>query len=839
MPGPKKKHQPNDRARAITGAQRRPHRRERTWGDGRVDACRALCGAQRVLVVLNAAPGWSVTRAHVSRGEATRRVSALASQAAVALVHIRIAGAMALENERLLGAARTAQEQQAATADVLQVIGASAADIAPVFDKILRSCQRLFASFQVSITLVDDDGMVHMNADLGGSAEFNGTVKNFYPRPLAGTMQGLAIAQRSPLHVPDVLGDLALPTAWRELAQRVGNFSVLVAPMLWDGRGIGAIVISRVPQRAFADKEIALLKTFADQAVIAIQNARLFNETKEALERQTATADVLKVIASSPSNVQPVFDAIASGSNRLIGGFSTAVFRIIDDAIHLAAFTPTTPAVDEVLKATFPRPLDQFLIFALVRDGHNAQIADTESATGIVSTTRDLARARGHRSMLFVPLNRNGVCVGMISVNRKNPGAFAAHHVQLLQTFADQAVIAIQSVRLFNETKEALEQQTATAEVLQVISNSVSDTQPVFDKILDSCQRLIACTDLCVMTIDEHSVVHLGSVRGEGGSQFAKFQPRRVEQTAIAEAMQARRVVSYPDTLHGKGVPEVICRMAAKIGNFSLIVAPIVWQGRGVGALFIARAILQGFTAKEMALLEMFADQAVIAIQNAALFNEAQNARAAAETANEAKSAFLATMSHETRTPMNAVIGMSGLLLDTALTDDQRDFASTIRDSGDALLTIINDILVFSKIEAGRMDIEAHPFDLRECVESARLLRFAAAARGQTHPGGRRQHHEPAHPRVAGRQVGHGGAGHRAAGAGVGGAQRAGEDAALRPCHPRHAHARHRRQHARRAHPRSRTHAAAGAVFLAGPPRGRRQPIHRLAGQAAAPEPVV
>jgi len=206
------------------------------------------------------------------------------------------------------------------------------------------------------------------------------------------------------------------------------------------------------------------------------------------LERQTATAEILKVIASSPSDVQPVFEAIAASANRLLGGFSSTVFRFVDGMAHLKAFTPTTPEADEILQSTFPRPVASSAPFQMTQAGEVMQIPDTEAPT---YELKEIARARGYRSMLYAPLMNKGVSTGFIAVTRVEPSSFADHHVQLLQTFADQAVIAIENTRLFNETREALERQTATAEILKVIASSPSDVQPVFAAIAENAKRLL------------------------------------------------------------------------------------------------------------------------------------------------------------------------------------------------------------------------------------------------------------------------------------------------------------------------------------------------------------
>ena len=383
---------------------------------------------------------------------------------------------IAIQNARMFNETKEALERQAATADVLRVISGSVADTAPVFAEITRSCERLFTSGVAGMMLIGDDGLMHHVA----WGQYHQRIENAddligaqFPRPVQDSIHGYAIQKRRVLNYPDVANGADVPKGLQRTTELIGhNYSIMVAPMLWEDRGIGALQIVRAPPMPFSEKDMSMLQTFADQAVIAIQNARMFNETKEALEQQTATADILKVIASSPNDVQPVFQAIADRSNRLVNGLSTAVCIKIDDMVHLAAFTATNPAADAALKATFPVPMSAVNFMILVERGEIYRIPDTED----VEQVRDIARLRGFRSMLFVPLMRDGELIGVISQTRRDPGPFNDSHVQLLLTFADQAVIAISNVRLFQEVQERTRE----------LSNSLDELRAAQDRLVQT-----------------------------------------------------------------------------------------------------------------------------------------------------------------------------------------------------------------------------------------------------------------------------------------------------------------------------------------------------------------
>ncbi len=386
---------------------------------------------------------------------------------------------IAIENTRLLSELRErtkdlseSLQQQTATADVLKVISRSAFNLQIVLDTLVELAAQLCEADEGIILQPKSDGF-GLVANWGlapGKQEF---LQSLIFRPGDGRLTGRVLTGGNVVHIPDVLEEPGFIVRGDPDPARTR----LGVPLIRDGAPVGVFVLTRRQVRPFTDRQIELVQTFAAQAVIAVENARLFNETREALERQTATADILKVIASSPSDLQPVFEAIAERSNRIVDGFSTTVLSIVNETVHLSAFTPTNPAADEALKAFFPRPLSSVSWSGAIRRGEIFQISDFEVEFPAQAPARKLARLRGWRSSMYVPLLRDRKPIGAIGVTRVEAGSFADHHVQLLKTFADQAVIAISNVRLFNEVQDRTKELSQSLDELRAAQDRLVQTE--------------------------------------------------------------------------------------------------------------------------------------------------------------------------------------------------------------------------------------------------------------------------------------------------------------------------------------------------------------------------
>jgi signal transduction histidine kinase len=477
----------------------------------------------------------------------------------------------------------------------------------------------------------------------------------------------------------------------------------------------------------------------------------------EALEQKAAASEILRVISQSPTDVQPVFDAIAESAVRLCDAEAATVTRFDGEWVHIAAIYGLSAARSDALRGTFPmRPSGAGGAARAIRDRAIVHIPDVVSDQEY--EIQQTAMRSGYRGLLAVPMLHKGHAIGAITLGRAEPGAFSDTQVQLLRTFADQAVIAIENVRLFKELEEknealtqahaqvteALEQQTATSEILRTIAHSQTDVQPVFDTIIKSavtlCDGLFGSLDRfdgdLIFPVATHNYTP------EALDAVHRMFPARPSRSlGVGRAIVDRDVVHIPDV---ELDPEYKAQaLAGTIGFRSGLFVPMLRDGVPIGVILVGRAAPGPFSDNQIELLKTFADQAVIAIENVRLFKEleASNREIAEksrqiEVASQHKSEFLANMSHELRTPLNAIIGFSEVLSDRMfgeLNEKQEEYLKDIYASGIHLLSLINDILDLSKIEAGRMELELTDFDLPTALDNALMLvRERAGRRGIT-----------------------------------------------------------------------------------------------------------
>jgi signal transduction histidine kinase len=462
----------------------------------------------------------------------------------------------------------------------------------------------------------------------------------------------------------------------------------------------------------------------------------------EALEREKATSEILRVIGASSTDVQPVFATVAETAARLCKASDASIFRRDGDRLRRVAHHGSIPAG---VIGTYTLPLVRGSFAGRsVLDGRIVHVADGQMETNEFPEGSEQARRLGFRALLCLPLIREGVAIGVITLRDTEARLFSDRQIALLQTFADQAVIAIENVRLFTELQAsnrdltaALDTQTATSDILRVISSSQTDVQPVFDAILTSAVRLLqGYSGVATRVVSDHlELAALTRTTDTGDAAVRALYPERLDSQAThVRAVRDGAPFNVPDAWSDPRLPDVEHGRARIRGYRGHVVVPLLRQEKAIGTIGVTRREAGGFTEDEIALLQTFADQAVIAIENVRLFKELEAANRGLTAASQHKSAFLANMSHELRTPLNAIIGYSELLEEEAgdvgggrLVPDLQKIAVAAKHQ----LSLINDILDLSKVEAGRMELEVTDFDLPGAIDNAlTLVRERATRRG-------------------------------------------------------------------------------------------------------------
>ena len=545
---------------------------------------------------------------------------------------------IAIENTRLLNELRQrthdlsdALERQTAASEVLQVISSSAGELGPVFEAMLENAQRICEA-KFGFLWRIENGKPRIISRLGIPPALAAYLKRGPHRPplnRPGPLTAISrvIDSRQTVHIADYRVDPSyldrdpLTVAAVELG---GVRTLLIVPMLKSDELVGAIGIYRLEVRPFTDKQIELVKNFAAQAVIAIENTRLLNELRESLAQQTATADVLKVISGSPGDLEPVFNAMLENATRICEAKFGTLSLFGGDELRVVAMHGAPPAYEE-LRGRDPR------VPTVVRRRYEQKevwhIADLTKDERYANTP--LVTHAGARTYLGVPLLKENELIGHLTIYRQEVRPFTDKQIDLLTNFAAQAVIAIENTRLLNELRESLQQQTATSEVLQVISSSPGQLGPVFQAMLENATRICEARFGTMLMYEDGTFREVAQYNLP--SEYANVRPvnstvfRAPPGGTLAQIVETKQVVHVEDLatrLSAAKLDETLVELIELGGARSILAVPMLAEDKLVGALGIYRQEVRPFTAKHIELVKNFAAQAVIAIENTRLLNE-------------------------------------------------------------------------------------------------------------------------------------------------------------------------------------------------------------------------